>query len=141
MDQMDQEPEIRRYKAGDELRIRLTVEHEFEFPSVIAVFQHESFDPTIEGRGEQTHAITLRGRDVRQSFRLEAIPAVITSYVALSGKVTAEKVVGEYRCRRLEADYRGGRLIPFDLGESPDLRFQVVEEPVQSPKVTEVEFL
>jgi hypothetical protein len=61
--------------------------------------------------------------------------------VMVEGNLTAEKVVGEYRCGRMVAHYKGGRQILFDLGKSPDMRFRVVEEPVGSPKVTSVEFV
>jgi hypothetical protein len=106
-----------------------------------AVFEHENFDSTIEGRDEETHTVTLVGRNPEQLARLETVPAAITSFVMLEGALTAEKVLGEYRCSRMVAHYRGGRQIPFDLGQSPEMRFRVVEEPVGSPKVTSVEFL
>ena len=138
---MDQESDVQEYSAGDSVRIRLQVEHEFEFSSLEAVFEHENFDPTIEGRGEETHAITLVGRNTEQLVRIDGVPPTITSFVMVEGSLTAEKVVGEYRCGRIMAHYKGGRQIPFDLGQSPDMRFRVVEEPVGSPKVTSVEFL
>ncbi len=123
------------------MRIRLQVEHEFEFSTLEAVFEHENFDPTIEGRGEETHAITLVGQNTEQLVRIDGVPPAITSYVMAEGNLTAEKVVGEYRCGRMVAHYKGGRQIPFDLGRSPEMRFRVVEEPVGSPKVTSVEFV
>ena len=138
---MNQGSELRRYKAGDEILIRLTVEHEFGFPSMAARFQHEDFDPTLDGRGEETHAITLIARDVKQKPSMDTSPGVITSSVLLRGNLTAEKVIGEYRCQRMEANHKGVKRIPFDLGRSPELRFRVVEEPVGSPKVTSVEFV
>jgi len=61
--------------------------------------------------------------------------------VMVEGTLTAEKVLGEYRCGRMMAHYKGGRQIPFDLGQSPEMHFRVVEEPVGSPKVTSVEFV
>ena len=127
--------------GGDSVRIRLQVEHEFEFSSLEAVFEHENFDPTIEGRGEETYAITLVGRNTEQLVRIDGVPPTITSFVLVEGNLTAEKNVGEYRCGRMVAHYRGGRQIPFDLGRSPEMRFRVVEEPVGSPKVTSVEFV
>ena len=138
---MNQESDIQEYSAGDSVRIRLQVEHEFEFSSLEAVFEHENFDPTIEGRGGETHAITLEGRNTEQLVRIDGVPPAITSFVMVEGSLTAEKVVGEYRCGRIMAHYKGGRQIPFDLGQSPDMRFRVVEEPVGSPKVTSVEFV
>jgi hypothetical protein len=138
---MNQGSDIREYSAGDSVRIRLQVEHEFEFSTLEAVFEHENFDPTIEGRGEETHAITLVGQNTEQLVRIDGVPPAITSYVMAEGNLTAEKVVGEYRCGRMVAHYKGGRQIPFDLGRSPEMRFRVVEEPVGSPKVTSVEFV
>src|SRR4028119_1376542 len=49
-DEMDQESDVQEYSAGDSVRIRLQVEHEFEFSSLEAAFEHENFDPTIAGR-------------------------------------------------------------------------------------------
>jgi hypothetical protein len=138
---MNQGSDIREYSAGDSVRIRLQVEHEFEFSTLEAVFEHENFDPTIEGRGEETHAVTLVGQNTEQLVRIDGVPPAITSYVMAEGNLTAEKVVGEYRCGRMVAHYKGGRQIPFDLGRSPEMRFRVVEEPVGSPKVTSVEFV
>ena len=138
---MDRGSNIQEYSAGDSVRVRLQVEHEFDFSTLEAVFEHEDFDPTIEGRGEETHAITLVGRNPEQLVRIDTLPAAITSFVMLEGDLTAEKVVGEYRCGRMVAHYKGGRQIPFDLGRSPEMRFRVVEEPVGIPRVTSVEFL
>jgi hypothetical protein len=132
---------IQEYSAGDSVRIRLQVEHEFEFLSLEAVFEHENFDPTIEGRDEETHAIMLVGRNTEQLVRIDGVPPTITSFVLVEGTLTAEKVVGEYRCGSMVAHYKGGRQIPFDLGQSPEMRFRVVEDPVGSPKVTSVEFV
>ena len=140
-DEMDRGSNIQEYSAGDSVRIRLQVEHEFDFSTLEAGFEHKDFDPTIEGRGEETHAVTLVGQNPEQLVRLETVPANITSFVMLEGNLTAEKVLGEYRCGRMVAHYKGGRQIPFDLGRSPEMRFRVVEEPVGSPKVTSVEFL
>jgi hypothetical protein len=138
---MERGSEVQEYSAGDSVRIRLQVEHEFEFSTLEAVFEHENFDPTIEGRGEETHAITLVGRNTEQLVRIDGVPPTITSFVMVEGSLTAEKVVGEYRCGSIMAHYKGGRQIPFDLGRSPEMRFRVVEEPVGSPKVTSVEFV
>jgi hypothetical protein len=138
---MNQGSDIREYSAGESVRIRLQVEHEFEFSTLEAVFEHENFDPTIEGRGEETHAITLVGQNTEQLVRIDGVPPTITSFVMAEGSLTAEKVVGEYRCGSMVAHYKGGRQIPFDLGQSPEMRFRVVEEPVGSPKVTSVEFV
>ncbi len=138
---MDRGTEMQEYSAGDSVRIRLQVEHEFEFSSLEAVFEHENFDPTIEGRGEETHALTLVGRNTEQLARIDGVPPTITSFVMVEGTLTAEKVLGEYRCGRMMAHYKGGRQIPFDLGQSPEMRFRVVEDPVGSPKVTSVEFV
>ena len=138
---MNRESNIQEYSAGDSVRIRLQVEHEFEFSSLEAVFEHESFDATIEGRGEDSHAVTLVGRNTEQLVKIDGVPPTITSFVMVEGTLTAEKVLGEYRCGRMMAHYKGGRQIPFDLGQSPEMRFRVVEDPVGSPKVTSVEFV
>src|SRR4028118_136603 len=127
---MDRGSNIRAYSAGDSVRVRLQVEHEFDFSTLEAVFEHEDFDPTIEGRGEETHAITLVGRNPEQLVRIDTLPAAITSFVMLEGNLTAEKVVGEYRCGRMVAHYKGGRQIPFDLGRSPEMRLSLGAEPV-----------
>ncbi|MDP8901063.1 MAG: hypothetical protein M3N33_07975 [Actinomycetota bacterium] len=102
---MNREPEPRRYKAGDNIRARLTIEHAFYFSRLLAVFEHEDFDPTIEGRGEETHAITLAGRNPEQLFRLDTVPATITSSALLEGTLGAEKAVVEYRCTLMEASH------------------------------------
>ena len=82
---MNQESDIQEYSAGDSVRIRLQVEHEFEFSTLEAVFEHENFDPTIEGRGEETHAITLVGRNTEQLVRIDGVPPTITSFVMVEG--------------------------------------------------------
>jgi hypothetical protein len=84
-DEMNQGSDIQEYSAGDSVRIRLQVEHEFEFSSLEAVFEHENFDPTIEGRGEETHAITLVGQNTEQLVRIDGVPPAITSFVMVEG--------------------------------------------------------
>jgi hypothetical protein len=53
-------------------------------------------------------------------------------------------VLGEYRCRRVVARYEINRQIAFDLEETPDIRFRVVEasvakksDPIVVPRAAE----
>ncbi len=138
---MDHFSEGRTYSAGDDVLVRVTVEHEFHFERVEAMFQHVDFDPTLEGRSEATHLITLVGDEVKLEDPLDDSPMGQTSTVVLRGLLTAEKALGEYRCLRMETEYRGGRRIPFNLKHSPTISFHVVEESVASPKVTAIEVL
>jgi hypothetical protein len=133
--------EVREYSAGEEILVRLTVDHRFELRPVAAVFEHGGFAHAArEGHGED-YLIVLTGSEILQQRRLPSAPPQITSTVVLRGQLTPDKAIGEYRCTRIEAEYRGGRQIPFDLEETPEIRFRVVEDTVSNPKVTRWEYI
>ncbi len=121
---------IREYAAGDEIRIKLRVEHAFRLRDVTA---------RLEGPDGRTH-IELLGRQIQKVSVVDRLDGT-TSEVTLSTEVTADNMLGVYRLVNIESDYRGGRRIEFDLGDSLDVRVRVVEEPVERPNVTKAEVL
>ncbi len=54
---------------------------------------------------------------------------------ALSGEVTTGEKLGEYRLESLDAEYPGGRRIPF--GNTPDVGIRIAEEKRPPPEVSE----
>jgi hypothetical protein len=53
--------------------------------------------------------------------------------VVLSGEVTTENKLGDYRCESVEADYPGGRKIAF--GGLPEVGLQIAEEEIAPPEI------
>jgi len=143
---MNHQTETREYRAGDEVVLELTVDHEFELEGeVVAVFEHEGTEAGEESRG--VAVIELRAgrrglQQLRRSFH-SAPPGKpdLTSTLTLRGRITAADALGEYRLAHVEAEYRGGggRRMRFDL-EGTDAVIRVVEDPVAAPRVTELRF-
>jgi hypothetical protein len=137
---MENNVEMPEYAAGDEISLELRVVHEFRLGMVAAVFEHEG-QSVGTGRPRDDFRIVLAGRITQQHSPVHATapPArsEITSTVALSGEVTANNVLGPYRLTHVEAEYRGGRRIQFDLEGTENLQIRVVEERVAPPKIVQ----
>jgi hypothetical protein len=54
--------------------------------------------------------------------------------VVLTRDVTAENEPGTYRCETVEAEYAGGRKVPF--GGMPDVGIEIVKEEIPPPEIT-----
>lgn len=54
--------------------------------------------------------------------------------VTLSCEVTTGEKLGEYRMESLEAEYSGGRRVPF--GNAPDVGIRIDEEEIPPPEVS-----
>lgn len=54
--------------------------------------------------------------------------------VNLSGEVTTENELGEYRLDSLEAEYPGGRRVSF--GNAPEVGIRIAEEEIPAPEVS-----
>jgi hypothetical protein len=111
-----------QYHAGE------TIEATFDFlygdraKSVTAIFAHTE-DPTtklqLSGTPEEQHATGGTGYSYW--------------HVVLSGDVTAESKLGPYRCEVVEAEYPGGRKVPF--GGVPNIGFEIAEEEIPPPEI------
>ena len=140
---MNQGSEVREYSAGNEILIRLTVEHDIGLKDVTARFEHdEGVDAATAERSAERDVIVLSGGegDIKQQSGLYTTPPGATSTVLLRGRISADKSPGEYRCSRVETEYQGGRRIVFDPERAPDIRFRVVEQSVESPRVVGWEY-
>jgi len=130
----------RDYRAGDDIVLELTVDHEFELEDITAIFEHEGVEPAAEEISEGNTVIELKTRrgstpPVRAFHSAPPGKSDITSAVELRGRISAANALGEYRLARVEAGYRGRR-IPFDL-EGTDVRIRVVEDPFAGPRITQ----
>lgn len=54
--------------------------------------------------------------------------------VTLSGEITTAERLGEYRLESLEAEYAGGRKVPF--GNAPEVGIRIAEEEIPAPEVS-----
>ena len=96
-----------------------SLRHRTGLEEVLAVF--EMGDAGDESRA--TEDITLRGRLLPTPSRRRHSPVDgeddVVSRVTLSAVVPSGAVPGEYHCRRLEAETRAGRRVPFaPVGEA-----------------------
>jgi hypothetical protein len=136
---------VPEYTAGDNIRLDLTVTHaiELDLQRVTATFRREEGDHGTEtGNGPNSielRAPTIRREELRQ--QPTATDRTTESHVILTGKVRRNVVPGEYRCRRVVARYERNRRVAFDLEETPDIRFRVIEASVTKPRVTHAQFL
>src|SRR5829696_1503297 len=139
--ELTNETETREYRAGDEVILEFTVDDEFELGSeVAAVFEHEGGETAGRVTRTEENVIELKTsgrRGGRQFSSWTSVPPGKSSAVELRGRVTAANALGEYRLARVEAAYRGGRRIRFDL-EGTDARLRVVEDPVAGPRITRI---
>jgi len=141
---VNQGSEVREYVPGDRIEVELTVEHDFKLKGVAARFEHEEATPD----SPDSYRIDLKtptsgGRrrahpPIIQQTERHSTPPGATSRVTLETKVDREQTPGEYRCTRVQTRGPGGSPISFE--QVPDIRFRVVEEPVERPRVVGVEF-
>lgn len=101
------------FVPGDLIGIEMgSLRHRTGLEEILAVF--EMNDPEDEGRTRG--GITLRGRLLPTPFQRRYSPGDgddLVSRVTLSAVVPHGAMPGEYRCRRLEAETRAGRRVPF----------------------------
>jgi hypothetical protein len=141
---MDENSDLREYSPGDRIQIHLVIEHSFDFHDIRARFKHESedlHDLEQRGRDPERHTIELTGSP-DQRYRITMNPATgqKSSSFLLSGDLPAGKAFGEYRCIQIATLAPGGSLMPLEFAETAEIRFRLVPEPVQSPRVVEWEF-
>ncbi len=141
---MESDAVVPEYTAGDNIRLDLTVTHaiELDLRRVIATFQREEgeHDPG----GNVPDSIELTAPYIRrEEVKLQPTTAERTtkSHAILTGQLPVNTAAGEYRCRRVVARYEVNRQIAFDLEETPDIRFRVIEASVTKPRVTHAQFL
>ena len=133
---------VQVYLPGDSIRIQLTVEHQFDFSHVNARFENEPSDPDSLERKRQypdDYIIELTGYRDRSTLHATTAPPP-RSVLTLTGKAPANKAFGEYQCTRIWTEAPGGSSIPFEFGLTPEIRFRLIPEPVESPKIVDWEF-
>ncbi len=140
---MESGARMREYTAGDHIHLDLTITHaiELDLRRVIATFQREEGEHDPGGNGPNSIELTapyIR----REEVKLQPTTDRTTkSHAILTGQLPVHTAKGEYRCRRVVARYEVNRQIAFDLEETPDIRFRVIEASVTKPRVTHAQFL
>ena len=111
-----------QYHAGQKIEAMLEFVHGDRVGEVTATFVHaDDLDTKLRLSGTPDQEVASEG-------------AGYTYWrVVLSGNVTAEDKLGEYRCEAVEAEYSGGRKVAF--GNVPEANFQIVEEDIMPPEV------
>lgn len=125
---------LRRYMAGDVIRLGLTLHHAANLARVFVAFSHE-----------RDHLTELYF-ETASSFLTESGPpdAMKRSRVTLEGPVPPEAVPGVYELTRINVFSVGGKLARLREGElagAAEARFEVIEEPAEAPEVSGLEFL
>lgn len=121
----------RRYVAGDIVRMELSLEHTMNLARVFVAFSHER-DPLTEFYFETT------------SFPEAETAGIRRSRLRLESPVPPETVPGVYALARINAFSVGGkvsRMREVALGGILGSSFEVIEEPLQTPTVTGLDFL
>ena len=124
---------LRRYMAGDVIRVNLTLHHAANLARVFVAFSHEE-DHLTELYFE-TASSFLTERDAGDTKRSE---------VTLEASVPPEAVPGVYGLTRVNVFSVGGKLVRLREGQLADAagaRFEVIEEPAEVPTVAGLEFL
>jgi hypothetical protein len=131
---MDKAHSGRRYEAGDTVKLEIVLHHRANLREVHAIFTHthdKSAAPLI-ARG-QPRPISERGTDGSIRSRLDAeivIPRAVTP--------------GVYELTRISYETAGGQLghLPEgeDLTDVPQMTFEVVGEPADTPGVVDIAF-
>ena len=128
---------LRRYMAGDVIRLDLVLEHATNLARVFVAFSHER-DPLTELYFE-----TNSFPEGMAGFGGAAGDAK-RSRVLLEAHVPPETVPGVYGLTRVNVFSVGGRLVRLreeQLSGVAGSRFVIVEEPAEVPKVAGLEFL
>ncbi len=131
---MESASALRRYMAGDVVRLEIVLEHAANLARVFVAFSHE-----------QDHLTELYF-ETTSSFVTEdgARGGAKRSRVMLEAPVPPEAVPGVYELTRVNVFSVGGKLIRLrdeQLSGVAGARFEVVEEPAEVPTVTGLEFL
>jgi hypothetical protein len=140
---MDKGAPIREYSPGDSIRIRLTVEHEFDFDVVESCFEYQTMNldiARVQSEYPDIYTISLPGHKEPQLSTIHATTPGHRSEFLLTGKAPAGKAFGEYRCTRISTRAPGGSWITFGFGRTPEIRFRLIPEPVERPRVLDWEF-
>ena len=111
-----------QYHAGEKAEATFEFLYGDRATSVTATFAHAE-DPTakfyLSGTPEEQRASAGAGYGYWR--------------VVLSGEVTTENKLGDYRCESVEADYPGGRKVAF--GGLPEVGLQIAEEEIAPPEI------
>ena len=131
---MDGAQNGRLYKAGDTVKLEIVLHHRANLKEVRAIFthKHDKSAAPIMARG-QPRQIFDRGADGSIMSRLEAentLPRALTP--------------GVYELARISYETAGGRLGHLEEGEvllgTPQMIFEVVGEPEDTPSVVDIAF-
>ena len=136
---MESASAVRRYMAGDVVRLELVLEHATNLARIFVAFSHEH-EHLTELYFETTE---FPAEDDAQDAG-EAAGGARRSRVLLEAPVPPAAVPGVYELNRVNVFSVGGRLSRLrDEGLSgvAGSRFEVVEEPAEAPTVAGLEFL
>jgi hypothetical protein len=131
---MDGAQNGRLYKAGDTVKLEIVLHHRANLKEVRAIFthKHDKSAAPLMARG-QPRQISERGADGSIMSRLEAetvLPPAVTP--------------GVYELARISYETAGGQLGHLEEGEvlsdTPQMIFEVVGEPADSPEVVDIGF-
>ncbi len=120
---MGDAPEMRQYKVGDQVRMRLELEHEMNLDAVFLLYEHETAKGLVVTLEAEQF---LPGGDIRSEVELSAV-------------IRPHHTPGVYnllRANLLTTSHRYFRLQDEEnLGMVPERSFRVVEEPSSSPRI------
>ena len=131
---MDRTQSGRRYEAGDTVKLEIVLHHRVNLREVRAIFthKHDTTAAPLIARG-QPRPISERSADGSIRSRLDAeivIPRALTP--------------GVYELTRISYETAGGQLghLPEseDLTDVPQMTFEVVGEPADTPDVVDITF-
>ena len=125
---------LRRYMAGDVIRVEIVLEHAANLARVFVAFSHER-DHLTELYLETTSAFAAESGTTGGEKR---------SRVLLESPVPPEAAAGAYELTRVNVFSVGGKLIRLrdeQLSDVAGARFEIVEEPAEVPTVRGLEFL
>ncbi|MDQ4064201.1 MAG: hypothetical protein M3122_10075 [Actinomycetota bacterium] len=111
-----------QYHAGEKAEATFEFLYGDRAKSVTATFVHTE-DPTVK--------FLLSGTPEEQ--RASGDAGYGYWRVVLSGEVTTENKLGDYRCESVEADYPGGRKVAF--GGLPEVGLHIAEEEIAPPEI------
>jgi hypothetical protein len=124
----------RHYEAGDTIKLEIVLHHRVNLREVRAIFEHkhDKSAPPLMARG-QPYAISERDADGSVMNRLDA-------EITLPRTVTP----GVYELARISYETAGGQLGHLEeeevLSDTPQMTFEVVSEPADTPVVVDIGF-
>ena len=131
---MDGAQNGRLYKAGDTVKLEIVLHHRANLKEVRVIFthKHDKSAAPLMARG-QPRQISERGADGSIMSHLEA-------EITLPRAVTP----GDYELERISYETAGGQLGHLEEGEmlsdTPQMIFEVVGEPADTPNVVDIAF-